>query len=164
MAELLDVVDEDDKVIGKATYSECKSDPRKIVRVVHVFIFNRKGDMLLQKRTRNVGSYPELWTSAVSGHVRAGEGYTKAALRELREELGIRTALKFMGKLNKRIRNDNQNMALFAGFHDGPFRPNRHEIQKVAFFPRDAVARKIRSDKAMFTPGFLIAFKAFFSK
>jgi len=82
------VVDEKDKVVGVVEKKEALSNGL-IRRVVRIFVFNRKGELYLQKRSDKVDTYPNTWDQSVGGHVDEGESYDKAAKRELSEELGI---------------------------------------------------------------------------
>lgn len=69
-------------------------------RSVHVFVEVFGGKFLLQKKskeTENAGK----WSSAVSGHVRYGETYTKAAIREAEEELGLIISAEELQKITK---------------------------------------------------------------
>jgi 16S rRNA (adenine1518-N6/adenine1519-N6)-dimethyltransferase len=87
--EMFDVVDEHDRVIDQKPRSEVHAN-RWMHRAVHVFVFNRKGDLLLQKRSMLKDAHPGVWDSSVAGHLNADEEYDQAALRELDEEMGIR--------------------------------------------------------------------------
>lgn len=62
--------------------------------VVHVCIFNRKGQMLIQKRQKTKSGWPDLWDVTVGGHVVAGETSSMAAERETLEELGLVISMK----------------------------------------------------------------------
>ena len=57
--------------------------------VVHVCVFNRKGEMLIQQRQSFKEGWPNLWDVSVGGGVQAGETTQQAARRELQEELGL---------------------------------------------------------------------------
>ena len=57
--------------------------------VIHVCVFNKKGELLIQKRQITKSGWPDLWDLSVGGHVIAGETSQQAAERELKEELGI---------------------------------------------------------------------------
>ena len=57
--------------------------------VVHVCVFNQKGEMLIQQRQPFKEGWPNLWDVSVGGGVQAGETTQQAARRELREELGL---------------------------------------------------------------------------
>ncbi len=86
--EWFDVVNDRDEVIGR--------ERRAVVharglwhRAVHVFVFNARGELFMQKRSMNKDESPGLWTLSCSGHVDTGEDYDAAARRELVEELGL---------------------------------------------------------------------------
>jgi 16S rRNA (adenine1518-N6/adenine1519-N6)-dimethyltransferase len=86
--EIFDVVDAADAVIGRATRSEVHR-LNLLHRAVHVFVLNKRGELLIQKRSRFKDMHPGAWDSSVSGHLDSGEDYLPAAVRELEEEMGI---------------------------------------------------------------------------
>ena len=61
-------------------------------KTVHVWLQNRTGEILLQKRAATKESHPGLWDISCAGHVGAGDSSSETAVRELREELGISIA------------------------------------------------------------------------
>jgi len=86
--EILDIVDDNDNVIGK--------EPREMVhtqglrhREIHVWFFNNKGQILFQKRGKNVDTAPGLLDASVGGHVDLGTTYKQSAINEVREETGL---------------------------------------------------------------------------
>ncbi len=95
--EYLDVVNDQDKVIGKASYGDIY---KKLLphRIVHILVFNKKGEMLLQLRAQNRSFCPLHWSTSAGGHIRSGESPKQAAKRELAEELGVKLPLKFSYK------------------------------------------------------------------
>ena len=109
--EIFDVVNERDKVIGQNPRSEVHA--RGLLhRAVHVLVFNSRGEIFLQKRSMKKDRQPGVWDSSCSGHVDSGENYDETAVRELREELGLkvqrRDRRKSFSKLTparKRTRN-----------------------------------------------------------
>jgi isopentenyl-diphosphate delta-isomerase len=58
----------------------------------HVWILNRKGQILIQRRSPTKENWPNLWDVSVAGHISAGERPVETAIREAREELGITLA------------------------------------------------------------------------
>lgn len=58
-------------------------------RAIYAFIFNKNGQVLLQKRTGNKKLWPNKWDVTIGGHVLAGELGRQALIRECKEELGI---------------------------------------------------------------------------
>ena len=84
--EIFDVVDENDVVTGQATRAEVHRE-KLLHRAIHIFAFNRKGDLFLQKRSHLKDTHAGQWDSSASGHLDSGEDYAEAAVRELEEEL-----------------------------------------------------------------------------
>jgi isopentenyl-diphosphate delta-isomerase type 1 len=88
-AEMLDIVTPEGKVIGQARRSEVHGNNKLLHRVVHVFVFNVEGKLLLQKRSMKKDVAPGVWDTSVGGHVDLGEAIETAVFREMEEELGI---------------------------------------------------------------------------
>jgi len=87
--ELLEVVTEKGEVIKTLPRAEIHGNPSLIHRVVHVLVFNKEGELLLQKRSMNKDVAPGKWDTSVGGHVDPGETLDEAVQREMKEELGI---------------------------------------------------------------------------
>ena len=87
--ELWDLYTKDREKTGK-TMVRGEKHPEGLYRlVVHVCIFNSRGEMLIQQRQLTKFGWPGLWDMTASGSVIAGESSTAAAEREVREELGL---------------------------------------------------------------------------
>ena len=87
--ELFPIVDEEGNITGAATRGECHNGSRLLHPVVHLHIFNSKGELYLQKRPAWKEIQPGKWDTAVGGHVDLGENIEMALKREVEEELGI---------------------------------------------------------------------------
>ena len=148
------VVDEQDRVTGAASRAEVHGNNLRH-RAVHLFIFNRAGDLLLQKRSRWKDRHPNLWDSSAAGHVGAGEEYDSTAARELEEELGVEANLGRVGKLPASEQTGQEFIWLYAGEHEGPFTIAADEIDAVEFFSRATVNDWIEKRPGDFAPGFL---------
>jgi isopentenyldiphosphate isomerase len=81
MADLIDVLDSRGLRTGEI-----------LPRAVHVYLWNAKNEVLLQKRAASVDNYPNVFSISVLGHVNAGERSAATAKREVEEELGIEAA------------------------------------------------------------------------
>lgn len=134
--EILDVIDENDKVIGKMAHADIN---KKLLshRIVHILIFDKKGNMLLQKRSAKKSFCPLHWSTAVGGHVQSGENYEEAALRECEEELGVKVPIKFMFKTRyEDLRGFFMILGIFKAVYEGEFKLNEDEVESVNYFSR----------------------------
>lgn len=87
--EMLPVVDEQGNITGAATRGECHNGSKKLHPVVHLHVFNGRGELYLQKRPDWKDIQPGKWDTAVGGHIDLGENVEAALKREAAEELGI---------------------------------------------------------------------------
>ena len=97
--EYLDEVDENDEVVGKFPYPKGGNyDEVPTHRIAHILVFDDRERMLLQMRSKTKFFCPNHWVTSAGGHVSSGEDYKQGALRELEEELGIKSELEFISK------------------------------------------------------------------
>jgi 16S rRNA (adenine1518-N6/adenine1519-N6)-dimethyltransferase len=151
--EEFDEVDEDDQVLGpKSRESVHVNNLRH--RAVHILITNALGELFLQKRSLWKDRNPSLWDSSTAGHVDAGESYSQAARRELREEIGIECVLEGIGRLPCSENTGWEFIEVFHGTHEGPFQLAPLELETGAFFPRDQVRSWVRDHPEDFSPIF----------
>ena len=151
--ERFEIVDEDDRVIGTALRSECHGNPALIHRVAHVLVVNAQGALLLQKRAACKDIQPGRWDTSVGGHLDPGETYHQAAVREMREELGLAgLPLTFLYKSKLRNEIESENVATFLARHDGPVAWNEQEISEVRFWTPGEIDAAIGT--GIFTPNF----------
>lgn len=142
MEEYLDIIDDEDIVIGSAPYSEVHAKNLRH-RIVHVFVINKKQEFLLQLRSQKKSTYPGFWTMSIGGHVSAGEDYIDAAIREGKEELGLifpQNDLTFHGK--ESYVNDVGHKIYYQTFSlksNGPFTPSEEEVERIEFFSLPAI-------------------------
>lgn len=104
MAELLDIVDMQDQVIGQLEREEVHRRGLTC-RIVHICFVTPTGDVILQKRSMTKASYPGRLTTTASGHVTSGESYQEAAVKETLEETGIQLTiddLQYLGTIHLR--------------------------------------------------------------
>ena len=86
--EVFDVVDEDDQVVGREFRREIHRRGLRH-RAIHIFWLRGDGQLCLQRRSYAKDNCPGLLSTSCAGHVDSGEDYLSAAVRELREELGV---------------------------------------------------------------------------
>lgn len=133
--ELFDVVNQKDEVIDQRPRSEVHR-LGLMHRAVHVLVFNRSGEIFLQKRSMNKDRQPGVWDSSASGHLAPGEAYEAAARRELKEEIGLttKTPLQPLFKLAASAETDQEHVWIYRCESEGPFALDAFEVEAGAWF------------------------------
>ena len=133
--ELLEVVDENGDVLKLAKRSEIHGNPSLIHRVVHVLVFDKKGRLLLQKRSLRKDVAPGKCDTSVGGHVTPGEDILEAAKREMKEELGISDCrLDYLYAYLFSNHIESELVSTFSCICNGKFFFNKDEIDEIAFW------------------------------
>ncbi len=165
MTEFFDIINESDKVIGKAARHECHGNPKLLHRSAGVLVFNSKGELLMQKRSVNVDTNPGKWTISAWGHPGLGESYEHTAMRETKEELGVKAGgLKQLFKIIYRDEVESEMFCMFRAESDGPFRIDKKEVDEVKFMSLGEIRRHIRDGTGMFTGGCLAVLEEYFRR
>lgn len=138
MDELLDLVNENDEVVGEVWRSEAHNDPKIIHREVGVAIYNDKKEVLLQKRSLLKKNKPGWWTIACAGHVAKGNTPEQTAHKELKEELGFDTELRFVNKFLEKLHKETRFSWFFVGMYNSDkFVVQKEEVDEVKFFSKE---------------------------
>lgn len=145
MHEVLDVVDENNEVIGSAPYAEVYQQ-RLNHRIVHVLIFNEKGEVFLQQRSAKKTFCPGHWVTSAGGHVQKGESYEEAALRELQEELGVRTELTKIDESPYDHYKMRKFLEVYRGLWNGEFSLNEDEVAGGRWFAVNEVKEMVKKN------------------
>lgn len=87
--EFLDIYDAQGRPTGRIIERDGKVESGERLLIVHVCLFNSKGEMLIQKRQDSKDRYPGCWDVSAGGFARSGEDSAGCARRELSEELGL---------------------------------------------------------------------------
>lgn len=133
--EIFPLVDEDGHVIGQATRSECHSGSKILHPVIHLHIFNSRGELYLQKRSATKDIQPDRWDSSVGGHIDLGESAEVAVLREAREELGINEILPhYITKYIIETDVERELTYCFYAVYDGEITIDRKEVSDGRFW------------------------------
>ncbi len=154
--EYIDIVDENDNVISKDTPGNVrKRNLIHNVRVVNIFLFNPKGKLLLPRRSKNRRMFPGCYDFSVGEHVKSGEDYYDAAIRGLKEELGI-TNLKPV-ELGKLTPKDGVNcfMKIYKIIYDGEIvNYDKDGIAEMSFYDLETINKMIKKDRTKFKEDF----------
>ncbi len=151
--DLLEIVNENDEVVGQALRREIHGDPTRIHRVAHVLVLNPRGELYLQKRSFLKDVQPGKWDTSVGGHLDPGEDYHSGALREMEEELGIRAvSVKFLYKYLHMNDYETEFVSTFSCLWEGKIRTCRQEIEEGRYW---SFAEIEAAPPGLFTPNFL---------
>lgn len=130
-------------------------------RCVDILIFNDRHELALQMRTANDKSFPSHWDFSAGGHVNENEENKKAAERETFEELGVSGQVIFISQEHFQYPAWNPSIlrevdaSIYKMFHNGPFKVNPKEVEKVVFLSLPTIQKMIdRGSK--FHPEFLL--------
>ncbi len=100
MKELLNIVDENDEIIGEESRQEIHKQGL-LHREIHVYFITPNKEIVFQHRARDKDFYPDLLDATVGGHVDLGDDYGGTAIREIEEETGLKIDSKDLVFLSK---------------------------------------------------------------
>jgi isopentenyldiphosphate isomerase len=159
--ELFPLVNEQGQVIGKATRGECHNGSHLLHPVVHLHVFNSRGEVYLQKRPEWKDIQPGKWDTAVGGHIDYGETPEQALLREVREELGIEAFTpEPIGMYVFDSKRERELVYVNKTTYDGPIRPSEEELDGGRFWTVEEIRQAI--GQQVLTPNFESEFQRFF--
>ena len=151
--EYFPIVTEEGVVTGKATRTECHSGTFLLHPVVHLHVFNSRGELYLQKRAADKDIQPGKWDTSVGGHVDYGEETEEALRREVREELGI---IDFKPVFLRRYKfvSDREAELVHSYYtvYDGDIQTDPVEISEGKFWKISEIEQEL--GKNVFTPNF----------
>jgi isopentenyl-diphosphate Delta-isomerase len=132
-------------------------------RAFSVFVFDKKGRMLLQQRARQKYHGGGLWSNACCSHPYPGEEVAAAAQRRLQEEMGFCTPLQKIFEFTYRAEVENNLVEhefdhVFAGEYDGPIAVNKQEVADYTYESMAHLKETITARPEKFTTWFRLAF------
>jgi isopentenyldiphosphate isomerase len=152
--EIFPIVDEDGNTIGEAPRSVCHDGKSKLLHpVVHLHLFNSKGELFLQKRVMTKDIQPGKWDTSVGGHVDVGESVEEALARESLEELGLKNfSAKFLKKYIWESPVERELVNSFYTISDEVPVTDPGEIEEGKFWSLQKIKENLDND--IFTPSF----------
>jgi len=162
------LVDKKDNQIGVEEKLKAHQDS-KLHRAFSIFIFNAKGELLLQQRASTKYHTPSLWTNTCCSHPRVGELIQEAAERRLKEEMGISCELKRIFSFIYKAEFDNSLTEyeydhVFVGeFEDEPVL-NPEEVDSYKWISIDELKKDVDQSPEKYTPWFKIILQKYLDK
>ncbi len=161
MPDTLILVDSSDKEIGYEQKEKCHRNPVPLHRAFSIFIFNRNGELLIQKRNSKKKTWGGFWSNTCCSHPRKGEAVLEAAKRRLKEELGFAADLRYLFKFEYDAKCDNtwgehELDHVFVGEYDGKVAPNRDEVEDCRWIDIDELKADMKKRPEKYTPWFRI--------
>jgi isopentenyl-diphosphate delta-isomerase len=157
--ELLVLVDAADNETGHLTKAECHDGGGVLHRAFSVFLFNGRGETLLQQRGADKRLWPLYWSNSCCSHPRQGESIEIATIRRLQDELNVSASLEFVYKFSYQASfgeagSENEMCSVFLGHLDGEPQANATEIEEMRFVSADTLSDELAANPNMFTPWF----------
>jgi len=143
--ELLDLVNQDDVIIGEVIRKDANSNPSLTHREVGIIIIDQDNRILLQKRSKYKTVFPGMW-SITAGHILKGENPDQTAHQELTEELGFNSKLIFLDKEFHKYDHETHFMYYYLGKYQGEkIVLEEAEVEKIAFYSKGDLSDLIAS-------------------
>jgi len=130
-------------------------------RAFSIFLFNEKGEMLLQKRAAGKYHFAGLWSNACCSHPRPGEKILSAAKRRLKEELNLETSLISKGAVTYKFFDSKSKLTeheydcIFVGTFNDVIDFNKEEVSAVKWTSLSKLKMEMKANAETFTPWFL---------
>ena len=161
MNEFVILVDQSDNSVGTQEKIQAH-EQANLHRAFSVFIFNTKGEMLLQQRAKDKYHSGGLWTNTCCSHPRPGEVTEDAAHRRLQEEMGFDCLLEnvfhFIYKTDfDHGLTENELDHVFIGRHEGEIIPNSEEVADYRWISVKDMKQEIKEKPEIFTSWFKIS-------
>ena len=168
MEELVVLVDEKNNQIGLMPKMEAH-EKALLHRAFSVFVFNKKGELMLQQRAASKYHSPLLWTNTCCSHQRNGESNIQAGERRLQEEMGFTTSLNevfsfiYKAPFENGLTEHEFDHVLIGYFDEEP-NINQEEVEEYKWMMLEDVKAEIENNSSEYTAWFKIIFKESYNK
>jgi isopentenyl-diphosphate delta-isomerase len=162
------LVNKDDKQIG--LMSKLQAHQKAMLhRAFSVFVFNDKGELLLQQRANHKYHSPNLWTNTCCSHQREGETNINAGKRRLLEEMGFECDLKeifsfiYKAPFDNGLTEHELDHVMIGNYNENP-NFNKDEVMDFCWMEIEAIEVDIKQNPNKYTVWFKIIFKEYLSQ
>ena len=158
-SESLILVDTHDQETGSLGKVECHDGDGILHRAFSVFLFNDRGELLLQQRSADKRLWPMYWTNTCCSHPRQGESMQVATERRLQQELNTASTLEFIYKFEYQVRfgdlgSENELCWVHLGRIEREATANDAEVAALRFVSADELRGEIDAQPERLTPWF----------
>ncbi len=161
--EQFPIVDEDGNILGAISRGHAHDGSKILHPVVHLHVFNSKGELYLQHRPAWKDIQPDKWDTAVGGHIDLGENVDQALRREVKEELGITDFTpEPLGHYVFESQRERELVNVFRCTYDGEVKPDSQELCGGRFWTPSDIEDNM--GKGVFTPNFENEYRKLFVK
>lgn len=160
---MLNVIDEKDNIIRKATREEIHKKGL-LHREIHVWFYTAKREIIFQHRAKDKDTFPDLLDATVGGHIEMEQDYEDAAIKEVEEETGIKVDIKdlhFIQTIRSEAHDpvtkmtNNVIRAIYAYRYEGKFENLKVEEEEALGFEAWPIAKLLHiseEDRKYFIP------------
>ncbi|MBC7794389.1 MAG: isopentenyl-diphosphate Delta-isomerase [Clostridia bacterium] len=159
--EKLIAVDGNDREIGQVSKAMAHDGEGTLHRAFSIFLFNDKGEVLLQQRSADKRLWPLYWSNTCCSHPRVGEDISTATVRRLEQELGMQSDLTYLFKFQYQAKfgpqgSENELCSVYVGQAIDEPQLHPREIAAVKWLSVEAVTRELAADTKgeRYTPWF----------
>ena len=163
-SEELILVNENDDEVGHLDKSSCHDGDGVLHRAFSLFIFNARGELLLQQRSGGKRLWPLYWSNSCCSHPRRGETMEQAIHRRLKQELGVDAELKYLYRFQysaqyEDLGSERELCWVYAGRCDAQPKINRLEIEDWRFVTPATLEAELETSPERYTPWFKMEWK-----
>ena len=153
--EKIILVNKDNKEVGME--EKIKAHKEGLLhRAFSIFVFNSKGELLLQQRSKSKYHSGGLWSNTVCSHPRVGESYELAIHRRVIEEMGfdceLKKVLEFIYRVD--LENgliENEHDTIFVGEYNGRVAPNLEEVMNYKWISLSLLRKDIKKNPSNYS-------------
>lgn len=164
--EKLLLVNEKDEVVGTEEKMKCHLGKGMLHRAFSVYVFNEKGEILIQQRSKEKPLWPLYWSNSCCSHPRPGESYLEAGERRLQEELGFSCPLRKIDNFlyqakYKEVGWEREVLTIMYGFYQGKVKPAPGEVNDWKWISPEKLIKDMEKNPEKYTPWFKRGFKRY---
>jgi len=163
-SERLILVDNEDNIIGHKSKAECHNGDGILHRAFSLFIFDDRGQVIMQQRAADKRLWPLIWSNSCCSHPREGETYTYATNRRLKEELGLEAELYYLYKFQYHARwkdegSEKELCSVYIGKTSAKPAINPTEIADWKWISREELNSDVQKNPDIYSPWFKMEWK-----